>query len=170
MERRPVRFTVTCFAFTAALLFSLVVEVGTAWADYEIYHKKGFQKAAEILEKETNEDGTLRVKAKKANGEVVVIDNVENIVEVAKKKGVQDSGIVPPTPTPLALPGVRPAPKAAPQQDAPSDPEAVEIEDVAENYRPDLTSFTDNIKWVALAVLGVGALVVLLFIFARSSQ
>jgi hypothetical protein len=160
----------------SVMAFAILMLSISAWADFEIYHKKGFIKAVEILEKKTNEDGTMRVKAKKANGEVVEIDLVTEIADVEAKTGMKDSGLVPPTPTPFPLPGQgfahRPggvAPETAPPV-APPPSERVDIEGVAENYRPDMNSVMENMKWVAMAIAGAATLVVVFFIFSKLTQ
>ena len=174
MKRHPLRPGCSQLWKAAALAFLFLS--ASAWADFEIYHKKGFTKAVEILEKKTNADGTSRVKAKKSNGEIVEIDQVTEITEVEKKAGMKDSGLVAPTPTPIPLPGQGFAhrPGGAVQQSVPppaSPPsEQVDIEGVAENYRPDMNSVMANIKWVAMAIAGVASLVVIFFIISKFSQ
>ena len=174
MKRYPLRPGL--FQMGQAVALASLFLSALAWADFEIYHKKGFTKAVEILEKKTNPDGTSRVKAKKSNGEIVEVDQVTEITEVEKKAGMKDSGLVAPTPTPIPLPGQGFAqrPGGAVHQSVPSPAappsEQVDIEGVAENYRPDMNSVMANIKWVAMAIAGAASLVVIFFIISKLTQ
>jgi hypothetical protein len=146
------------------LLAGLVVSLcWSAWADYEVYRKKGFEKVEVILEKTQNPDGTLTIKAKstKDSSEILFLDKVVKIVEVQAKKPLEMK-VRPPDPTPTVF--VPPVPQAQ-GQTASSNPS---FYDRSRPWLPDFLFF-GSFTSMAIGIV-IGVFFILFLIFRPSHQ
>ena len=152
----------------ASFLFVRYSSVPPAWADYEIYQEKSFQKVAEIVEKKENPDGTYTVKVRKKKGdtEIVEITGVKRIVETEAKKDFKAEYIPKATPTPVWRPQ-HPGPIAVTTPVEDKDLTAAEEE---EARFPGLAGFLRSLPNIGIIIMGIAVVVVLGFVLVKTSR
>lgn len=136
-----------------SLMFIGFLGIVPGYADYEIYRSDGFEKVHEIVEKKGNPDGTYTVRARKTKNsdEIVTIEKVVEIKDVAAKTGPKYMEREDPAAVPTATPV--PVVTAAPKSDS-----------------ADVPWVRNMSKTVVGVVIGIVAAFVILFIWVKSSN
>ena len=131
----------------------MTLHASIAWADFEVYRADGFEKVYEIVEKKTNEDCTFTIRAKKSKNsdEIITIQKVVEVKEVASKSGPKFMEREKPTPVPTVT-------------------QSVPTSTTRKSGSADVPWVRKLSKTVVGVVIGIVAAFVILFIWIKSSN